>query len=82
MCGQTEKDVLLSIRDSTVEQKNTDIKGLKKLKTKYAQLAQKGNLPLVLYYGANRIPSVVQSRGYTKDFKIQDALRYCFDGVN
>lgn len=42
MCGQTEKDVLLSIRDSTVEQKNTDIKGLKKLKTKYAQLAQTG----------------------------------------
>ena len=68
--------------DSAAEQNDTDIKGLKKLKTTYAQLAEKGNLPLVLYYGADRTPGAVKSRGYTKDFKISDALRYCFDGVN
>lgn len=68
--------------DNSVEQKDTDVKGEKELKIKYPHCAKEGKLPLVLYYGTDRIIREVPQRGHIKDFKISDALWYCFDNVN
>lgn len=39
-------------------------------------------LPLVLYYGTDRIIREVPQRGHIKEFKVTDAVRNCFDNVN
>lgn len=64
------------------EQQNGEIKGLKELKLRYSQCVEEKKLPLVLYYGTDRIIRDVPVRGHIKDFKVTDALRYCFDNVN
>ena len=64
------------------EQKNENVKGLKELKLKYSQCVEDKKLPLVLYYGTDRIIRDVPQRGHIKDFKVTDALRSCFDNVN
>lgn len=55
---------------------------IKELKLKYAQCVEEKKLPLILYYGTDRIIREVPQRGHIKDFKVTDALRYCFDNVN
>lgn len=57
-------------------------KGLKELKGKYLQCVDERKLPLVLYYGTDRIIREVPQRGHIKNFKVTDALRNCFDNVN
>lgn len=64
------------------EIKNQNVKGIKELKLKYPQCVEKKKLPLVLYYGTDRIIREVPQRGHIKEFKVTDALRYCFDNVN
>ena len=55
---------------------------MKMLKNKYAQSVEKKALPLVLYYGTDRIIREVPQRGHIKKFDVTDALRNCFDNVN
>lgn len=64
------------------DQQNGEIRGLKELKLRYSQCVEEKKLPLVLYYGTDRIIRDVPVRGHIKDFKVTDALRYCFDNVN
>ena len=64
------------------DQQNEEVKGLKELKLRYSQCVEDKKLPLVLYYGTDRIRRDVPVRGHIKDFKVTDALRYCFDNVN
>lgn len=55
---------------------------IKRLKGKYSQCVEEKRLPLVLYYGTDRIIREVPRRGHIKNFKVTDALRNCFDNVN
>lgn len=54
----------------------------KRLKDIYKKYEQQGNLPLILYYGTDRIIREVPRRGHIKEFYVKDALRNCFDNVN
>lgn len=56
--------------------------GLKELKEQYVQCVEEKRLPLVLYYGTDRIIRDVPQRGHIKNFEVTDALRYCFNNVN
>ena len=64
------------------EKKLENVKDLKELKIKYAQCVETKALPLVLYYGTDRIIREVPQRGHIKNFNVIDALRNCFDNVN
>lgn len=55
---------------------------LKKLKTKYLKCIEDKKLPLVLYYGTDRVIREVPLRGHIKNFEVTDSLRNCFDNVN
>ena len=55
---------------------------MKKLKQKYVECVTVGYLPLVLYYGTDRIIREVPRRGHIKNFEVMDSLRNCFDNVN
>ena len=57
-------------------------KSLKELKSKYSQCVEERKLPLILYYGTDRIIREVSQRGHIKNFQVTDALRNCFDNVN
>lgn len=57
-------------------------KGIKELKSKYATCVEKEMMPLVLYYGTDRIIRDMPKRAHIKNFKVTDSLRYCFDNVN
>ena len=63
-----------------IEDKEQD--DLKLLKKVYAKEVEEKNLPLVLYYGTDRIIREVPRRGHIKTFAITDALNNCFDNVN
>lgn len=63
-----------------IEDKEQD--DLKTLKKVYAKEVEEKNLPLVLYYGTDRIIREVPRRGHIKTFAITDALNNCFDNVN
>lgn len=52
---------------------------LKRLKNVYAKCVEQRKLPLVLYYGTDRIIREVPQRGHIKNFAVMDALRNCFD---
>lgn len=67
---------------SAIEQKGKIQNDLKSLKIKYAECVEKKKLPLVLYYGTDRIIREVPQRGHIKNFEVTDALRNCFDNVN
>ncbi len=60
----------------------SDQNDMKRLKSVYAKRIEKKALPLVLYYGTDRIIRDVPQRGHIKNFTVTDALRYCFDNVN
>lgn len=62
-----------------VEQSGNDLKNLKQ---KYMECVNQGYLPLVLYYGTDRIIREVPKRGHIRNFEVTDALRNCFDNVN
>lgn len=55
---------------------------LKKLKAKYMQCIIEKKLPLILYYGTDRIIRDIPVRGHIKNFEVTDALRNCFDNTN
>jgi len=59
-----------------------DVKSLKELKAKYSQCVEERKLPLILYYGTDRIIREVPQRGHIRNFQVTDALRNCFDNVN
>lgn len=61
--------------------READAEGLKELKAKYSQCVENRKLPLILYYGTDRIVKVSQ-RGHIKSFWVTDSLRNCFDNVN
>lgn len=52
------------------------------LKKVYAKCVENKKLPLVLYYGTDRIIREVPRRGHIKNFELKDALNNCFDNVN
>lgn len=60
----------------------TDQNDLKRMKAKYMECSENQKLPLVLYYGTDRIIREVPQRGHIKKFEVTDALRNCFDNVN
>jgi predicted ATP-binding protein involved in virulence len=64
--------------DSSINQ-NLDYKPIK---SKYEECYSKEKLPLVLYYGVNRIINDIPKRGHIREFKISDALENCFDNTN
>ncbi|MDD7642279.1 MAG: AAA family ATPase [bacterium] len=68
--------------DEMIEEKERLGNDLKKLKQKYIECVTQGTLPLVLYYGTDRIIREVPRRGHIKNFEVTDALRYCFDNIN
>ena len=68
--------------DETIETKEQTQNDLKKLKQKYMECVTKEELPLVLYYGTDRIIRDVPQRGHIKNFEVTDSLRNCFDNVN
>lgn len=68
--------------ENSTEKKGQTQNDLKSLKAKYVECVEKKNLPLVLYYGTDRIIREVPQRGHIKNFEVSDALRNCFDNVN
>ena len=68
--------------ENNSEQKSPGQSDLKKLKSKYVSCVEQRKLPLVLYYGTDRIIREVPKRGHIKDFNVTDALRNCFDNIN
>ena len=62
--------------------KNSILREIKQLKAKYDELRDIGQLPLVLYYGTNRVVNEIPQRGHIKEFYIEDALKNCFDNSN
>lgn len=62
--------------------KAENAKSLKELNSKYSQCVEERKLPLILYYGTDRIIREVPQRGHIKNFQVTDALRNCFDNVN
>lgn len=54
----------------------------KNIKTQYKQCYNEERLPLVLYYGTNRVVTEIPRRGHIKEFNIEDSLKNCFDNVN
>lgn len=68
--------------EEAIENREQMQNDLKKLKSKYAECVVNRRLPLVLYYGTDRIIRDVPQRGHIKNFEVTDALRNCFDNVN
>lgn len=54
----------------------------KNIKTQYEECYNEQRLPLVLYYGINRVVTEIPKRGHIKEFNIEDSLKNCFDNVN
>ncbi|HHD2787745.1 TPA: AAA family ATPase [Clostridium perfringens] len=62
--------------------KVNDLLGLKKIKSVYEEEYKRNRLPLVLYYGTDRVIRDIPKRGHLKEFGIEDSLKNCFDNVN
>lgn len=43
---------------------------------------EQGSVPLILYYGTNRVFNEVPRRGHIREYNIEDALEGCFDNSN
>lgn len=71
-----------AIKENNADVKVEDVKSLKELKAKYSQCVEERKLPLILYYGTDRIIREVPQRGHIRNFQVTDALRNCFDNVN
>lgn len=72
----------IAIVEHTTEQNTQAQNDIKSLKAKYAECVEKKRLPLVLYYGTDRIIREIPQRGHIKSFEVADALRNCFDNAN
>ena len=89
-CDLANKDIRTNRRRLSSQQpfenagdvKAEKAKSLKELKSKYSQCVEERKLPLILYYGTDRIIREVSQRGHIKNFQVTDALRNCFDNVN
>ena len=68
--------------DNAIELREKKQNDLKKIKNKYTECVEQRKLPLVLYYGTDRIIREVPKRGHIKEFEVTDALRNCFDNIN
>lgn len=68
--------------EEAIESKEQGQNDLKRLKQKYADCVVNEALPLVLYYGTDRIIREVPKRGHIKSFEVTDALNNCFDNAN
>lgn len=68
--------------DPIIENKDKVQHDLKQLKSKYIKRIEEKRLPLVLYYGTDRIIREVPVRGHIKNFEVTDSLRNCFDNAN
>lgn len=68
--------------DKRIEKKDKEYSDSKKLKAKYAECLSRNQLPLVLYYGTDRILRGIPQRGHIKNFEIKDALKNYFDNTN
>lgn len=52
------------------------------LKQKYNECFESGFVPLVLYYGTDRVVRDIPVRGHIKDYKIEHALKNCFNNAS
>lgn len=43
---------------------------------------ENGHIPLILYYGTNRVFNEVPKRGHIREYVMEDALKSCFDNIN
>lgn len=59
-----------------------EILDFKVIKSVYEEMFKKNQMPLVLYYGTDRVIKDVPKRGHIKEFKLEDALKNCFDNAN
>ncbi len=59
-----------------------DTLDIKNVKSIYEKLYEENRLPLVLYYGTDRVIRDIPKRGHLKEFKVEDSLKNCFDNVN
>lgn len=64
------------------DEKVNKVLDLKNMKAKYEHCYENGSLPLVLYYGINRVITEIPKRGHIRETKIEDSLKNCFDNVN
>lgn len=64
------------------DEKINQVLDLKNIKLKYEQCYENGKLPLILYYGINRVITEIPKRGHIREAKIEDSLKNCFDNVN
>lgn len=64
------------------DEKVNQVLDLKNIKLKYEQCYERGKLPLILYYGINRVITEIPKRGHIREVKIEDSLKNCFDNVN
>lgn len=58
------------------------LSNLKEVKNEYIKCCDEERLPLILYYGTNRVVRDIPKRGHIKEYKVEDALKNCFDNVN
>ncbi len=72
----------ITLIENTTEQKTQAPNDIKPLKAKYVECAEKKALPLVLYYGTDRIIREIPQRGHIKSFEVADALRNCFNNAS
>ena len=70
----------ISINDNmdTKEQKVYSLEA----KSTFLKRREEGKLPLILYYGINRVFNEIPKRGHIREYKIDDALKNCFDNSN
>ncbi|HCL4437463.1 TPA: AAA family ATPase [Clostridium botulinum] len=54
----------------------------KSMRLKYEQCYENEKLPLVLYYGINRVITEIPKRGHIRETKVEDSLKNCFDNIN
>ncbi|SET09614.1 AAA family ATPase [[Clostridium] polysaccharolyticum] len=52
------------------------------LKDAFIKKREQKHLPLILYYGTNRVFNEVPRRGHIRDYTMEDALESCFDNTN
>lgn len=52
------------------------------VKEQLMEEAKEKSLPIILYYGTNRVFNEVPKRGHIREYNINDALKSCFDNSN
>lgn len=74
------------LKASTEYDEKVDLKKQKKqtslIKDVFMKKREEGQLPLVLYYGTNRVFNEVPKRGHLREYLIENALDSCFDNTD